>query len=67
MTFYPQIGVWLEDVFGGEPVPSYELNKQTIRMLHDLRRKNMAMDEDTQLVIEDLRQKTNEYNAEGMV
>ncbi|XP_033729673.1 HAUS augmin-like complex subunit 1, partial [Pecten maximus] len=49
----------------GEPVPSYELNKTTIRVLHDLMQKNRSIDEDTQLVIADLRQKTQEYNAEA--
>lgn len=62
---HQEIQVWLENVFGGEPVPSYELNKTTISVLYDLMRKNRSIDEDKQLIIADLRQKTQEYNAEA--
>ncbi|XP_060085907.1 HAUS augmin-like complex subunit 1 [Ylistrum balloti] len=62
---HQEIQVWLENVFGGESVPSYELNKTTIHVLYNLMKKNRSMDEDTQLVIADLRQKTQEYNAEA--
>lgn len=59
------IQVWLEKVFGGDSVPSYELNKRTIDTLYKLMKLNESKDRDTSLVIDDLRQKTEEYNSEA--
>ncbi|KAL5005139.1 hypothetical protein ScPMuIL_018595 [Solemya velum] len=62
---HQSVQVWLEKVFAGEPVPSYELNQRTVGILHGLMIKNEQRDKDTMLIIEDLRQKSVEYNAEG--
>jgi hypothetical protein len=53
-------------VFGGDLVPSYELNKKTVRILYKLMKLNEMKDKDTQIVIDDLRRKTDEYNVEGL-
>lgn len=62
---HQEVQVWLEKVFGGDSVPSYELNKKTVRILYKLMKLNEMKDNDTQLVIDDLRQKTDEYNVEA--
>ncbi|XP_078702156.1 HAUS augmin-like complex subunit 1 [Branchiostoma floridae x Branchiostoma belcheri] len=56
---------WLEQMFGGETVPPYEVNETTITVLYDLACKNQAVDKDTKLLLEDLGQKADEYNAEA--
>ena len=61
-----QVQIWLEKLFGDKPVPAYELNQYTVGVLHDLMCWNERKEADTQLVIEDLRQKADEYNAEGL-
>lgn len=46
-------------------MPAYELNEHTVTVLHSLMRRNEQKEKDTQLLVEDLRQKADEYNAEG--
>ena len=62
---YFKVQVWLEKKFGEKPVPAYELNQSTVSILHELMGWNERKEADTQLVIQDLRQKADEYNAEG--
>ena len=59
------IQVWLEKVFGGDSVPSYELNKITIQTLYKLMKLNETRDKDVSIVIGDMRQKAEEYNIEA--
>lgn len=63
---FSQVQVWLEKLFGDKPVPAYELNEYTVGVLHNLMKRNEHKEADTQLLIDDLRQKADEYNAEGM-
>ncbi|CAH1253032.1 HAUS1 [Branchiostoma lanceolatum] len=56
---------WLDQMFEGETVPPYEVNETTITVLYDLACKNEVVDKDTRLLLEDLGQKADEYNAEG--
>ena len=60
-----QVRYWLEQMFEGETVPQYEVNETTITVLYDLACKNEAVNKDTRLLLEDLGQKAEEYNAEG--
>ena len=62
-----KVQLWLEKLFGDKPVPAYELNEHTVTVLHSLMRRNEQKERDTQLLVEDLRQKADEYNAEGTV
>lgn len=59
------IQVWLEKVFGGDSVPAYELNQRTIQTLYKLMKLNEARDKDVSIIVEDMRQKTEEYNSEA--
>ncbi|XP_060572037.1 HAUS augmin-like complex subunit 1 [Ruditapes philippinarum] len=62
---HQEVQVWLERVFGDQSVPSYELNQSTVSMLFNLMRRNEQKEKDCQLLIEDLRQKAEEYNVES--
>lgn len=62
---YRQVKGWLDNLYSGKPVPAFEHNEQTICLLYELMEKNIARDHDTQLIIQDLRQKASEYSAEG--
>ncbi|KAK7089847.1 HAUS augmin-like complex subunit 1 [Littorina saxatilis] len=62
---YRNVQVWLDNLYAGKPVPHFERNEQTIDLLHQLMEKNVARDSDTQLIVQDLKQKATEYTAEG--
>ncbi|XP_041463717.1 HAUS augmin-like complex subunit 1 [Lytechinus variegatus] len=55
---------WLEEMFGDDTVPQYEINIKTVSVLHDLMTRCKERDRDKQIVIDDLNEKTVEYNAE---
>ncbi|XP_059165085.1 HAUS augmin-like complex subunit 1 [Physella acuta] len=60
-----EVGIWLEDLFADEVIPEFELNVKTIQQLHDILLFNKKQDKMTQLVVDDLQQKADEYNAES--
>lgn len=65
--FLHQVQNWLERVFGGNPVPQYEINEDTIGILHRLMKKNESQDRAVSMIVDDLKQKALEYKAEGVV
>uniref|UniRef100_A0A7N5K0R8 HAUS augmin like complex subunit 1 n=1 Tax=Ailuropoda melanoleuca TaxID=9646 RepID=A0A7N5K0R8_AILME len=60
-----QVAAWLKKIFGDHPIPQYEVNARTTEILHHLSERNRIRDRDVHLVIEDLKQKASEYEAEG--
>ncbi|KAK2828346.1 hypothetical protein Q5P01_019380 [Channa striata] len=56
---------WLSTVFGEQPVPQFEVNTRTLDVLSQLAHSSDARCRDTALLIEDMRQKTSEYQADG--
>lgn len=62
---HQQVQIWLQQIYGGESVPKFELNARTISILYTLMKENTDQEHNTQLVIEDLRQKATEYGAEA--
>lgn len=56
---------WLDAIFGTDAVPSYEINPTTIDCLWKMMKKNEKQDNAINLVIDDLRQKANEYSNEA--
>ncbi|XP_060029800.1 HAUS augmin-like complex subunit 1 isoform X3 [Erinaceus europaeus] len=60
-----QVAAWLKKIFGDHPIPQYEVNSRTTEILHHLSERNRTRDRDMSLVIEDLRQKAGEYEAEA--
>lgn len=60
-----QVTLWLKKIYGNQPVPQYEVNARTIDILYELVECNEARDRDVSLLIEDMKQKATEYEAEG--
>lgn len=61
----PQVNSWLNSVFGDQPVPRFEVNTRTMDVLYQLAQSSEARCRDTTLLIEDLKQKASEYEADG--
>lgn len=55
----------MKKIFGNHPIPKYEANPRTTEILYHLSERNRVRDRDINLVIEDLKQKANEYESEG--
>ncbi|XP_050403895.1 HAUS augmin-like complex subunit 1 [Patella vulgata] len=62
---HQEIQVWLEQIFGGDSIPQFELNLRTLGILHNLMKTNQTKDRDTQLIIKDHNQKAEEYTSDG--
>ncbi|NWH21824.1 HAUS1 protein, partial [Grus americana] len=60
-----QVTLWLKKIYGNEPIPQYEVNARTVDILHDLAEFNEARDRDVSLLIEYMKQKEAEYEAEA--
>ncbi|XP_031566759.1 HAUS augmin-like complex subunit 1 [Actinia tenebrosa] len=60
-----KVKLWLEGLFGDEPIPQYEINNKTIEILEQMADRNMRCDRDAEIVIEDMVQKTAEYDFEA--
>uniref|UniRef100_A0A8C8E9B2 HAUS augmin like complex subunit 1 n=1 Tax=Otus sunia TaxID=257818 RepID=A0A8C8E9B2_9STRI len=60
-----RVTAWLKKIYGDEPIPQYEVNTRTVDMLYELAECNTARDRDVSLLIEDMKQKAKEYDAEA--
>ncbi|XP_039606548.1 HAUS augmin-like complex subunit 1 isoform X2 [Polypterus senegalus] len=60
-----KVSKWLSSLFGNKPVPVYEVNTRTTDILYELAECSESRCEDISLLIEDLKQKSTEYNVEG--
>eukprot|EP00064_Thunnus_orientalis_P016557 superscaffoldBa00003312_g16623 len=65
VMWLPQVNSWLGTVFGDQAVPQFEVNTRTVDILYQLAQSSEARCSDTALLIEDLKQKASEYQAEG--
>lgn len=61
-----QVKLWLEDVIQEDYIPQYEINAKTMSILTQLVERNKRINSDTEIVIEDMKQKAMEYELEGM-
>uniref|UniRef100_A0A8D0FDE4 Uncharacterized protein n=1 Tax=Strix occidentalis caurina TaxID=311401 RepID=A0A8D0FDE4_STROC len=52
-------------MYGNQPILQYEVNPRTVDILYELAECNKARDRDVSLLIEDMKQKATEYEAEG--
>lgn len=52
-------------MFGGQPVPQYEITSRNLDILTELMQRNKQQDASAELVAQDLRQKAEEYDTEG--
>ncbi|KAG7516122.1 HAUS augmin-like complex subunit 1 [Solea senegalensis] len=60
-----KVNSWLSSVFGDQPVPQFEVNTRTVDILYQLAQSSQARCSETSLLIEDIRQKASEYQADG--
>lgn len=60
-----QVQIWLEKVFGDKSVPAYELNQYTLPVLYAVMKRNTEREKQTQLLVEEYRQKAEEYGVES--
>ncbi|NWU72347.1 HAUS1 protein, partial [Pterocles burchelli] len=60
-----QVTLWLKKIYGNQPVPEYEVNANTVDILYELAECNEARDRDVSLLIEDMKEKATEYEAEA--
>ncbi|XP_029924906.1 HAUS augmin-like complex subunit 1 [Myripristis murdjan] len=60
-----RVNQWLGAVFGDQTVPQFEVNTRTVDLLYQLAEASEVRCSNTALLIEDLRQKTAEYQADG--
>jgi len=54
-------------VFAGQSVPAYEVNEQTLDLLTELKQANERQDKYSQLMVNDMQVKADEYQVEGMI
>ncbi|XP_062599416.1 HAUS augmin-like complex subunit 1 [Saccostrea cucullata] len=64
-TKHEEVQTWLENVFAGDDIPEFEINATSLSLLYNLMRCNEHADRDTKLLVEDYRQKAEEYNIEA--
>ncbi|KAM4545505.1 HAUS augmin-like complex subunit 1 [Odontesthes bonariensis] len=60
-----KVNSWLSTMFGNQPVPQFEVNTRTMDLLYQLAQSSEARCSDTALLIEDLKQKASEYQADA--
>ncbi|XP_048735531.2 HAUS augmin-like complex subunit 1 isoform X2 [Ostrea edulis] len=62
---HEEVQTWLEKVFAGDDIPEFELNSMSLSLLHNLMKCNEHADKDAQFLVDDYRQKAEEYNIEA--
>ena len=60
-----QVFTWLQQVYGQEPIPQFEINSLTLSVLEQLANRNLEQNKHAELITKDYIQKTAEYSAEG--
>lgn len=60
-----QVFAWLQQVFGEDPIPQFEINSFTLGVLEQLAIRNQEQNKHAVLLTKDFIQKTSEYAAEG--
>lgn len=59
-----QVFTWLQQVFGQDHIPQFEINSFTLNVLERLAKRNLKQNKHAELVTKDQTQKTVEYSAE---
>ncbi|XP_008331458.1 HAUS augmin-like complex subunit 1 [Cynoglossus semilaevis] len=60
-----KVNIWLSSVFGDQLVPQFEVNTRTVDILYQLCESSEARCSEISLLIDDLKQKTTEYQADA--
>uniref|UniRef100_A0A8C1KQB6 HAUS augmin-like complex, subunit 1 n=1 Tax=Cyprinus carpio TaxID=7962 RepID=A0A8C1KQB6_CYPCA len=64
-TISAQVSQWLKKVFGQQPVPEFEVNTRTVEILYELAESSEMRCREAEMLIEDHKQKTEEYSSDG--
>lgn len=59
-----QVFTWLQQVFGQDHIPQFEINSFTLNILEQLAKRNLEQNKYAELVTKDYNQKAVEYSAE---
>jgi len=59
-----QVFSWLQQVFGEDPIPQFEINSFTLNILEQLANRNQEQNKHAEFITRDYIQKTSEYAAE---
>uniref|UniRef100_A0A672RRS4 HAUS augmin-like complex, subunit 1 n=1 Tax=Sinocyclocheilus grahami TaxID=75366 RepID=A0A672RRS4_SINGR len=59
------VSQWLKKVFGQQPVPEFEVNTRTVEILYELAESSEMRCREAEMLIEDHKQKTEEYSSDG--
>ena len=65
MFCFVQVFSWLQQVFGEEPIPQFEINSFTLGVLEQLAQRNQEQNKHADVITKDYIKKTSEYAAEG--
>uniref|UniRef100_A0A8C2L4B4 HAUS augmin-like complex, subunit 1 n=1 Tax=Cyprinus carpio TaxID=7962 RepID=A0A8C2L4B4_CYPCA len=60
-----KVSQWLKKVFGQQPVPEFEVNTRTVEILYELAESSEMRCREAEMLIEDHKQKTEEYSSDG--
>ncbi|NXU75342.1 HAUS1 protein, partial [Oreotrochilus melanogaster] len=60
-----QVGLWLRKIYGNKPIPQFEVTETSVNILYEIAMYNEARDREIPLLIENMKQKTAEYEAEA--
>lgn len=62
---FEQVFNWLQQVYGEDPIPQFEINSFTLSVLEQLASRNLEQNKHAEIITKDYIQKTAEYSAEG--
>ena len=62
---FKQVFSWLQQVYGEDPIPQFEINSFTLSVLEQLAQRNLEQNKHAEIITKDYVQKTAEYSAEG--
>ena len=62
---FKQVFSWLQQVFGQDPIPQFEINNFTLSVLEQLANRNQEQNKNAEIITKDYIQKATEYAAEG--
>ncbi|XP_054843134.1 HAUS augmin-like complex subunit 1 [Eublepharis macularius] len=60
-----KVALWLKKTLGDQNIPSYEVDTRTVDILHELAECSESRDADIRILIDDMKQKTVEYESDG--
>ncbi|XP_071586904.1 HAUS augmin-like complex subunit 1 [Heliangelus exortis] len=60
-----RVGLWLRKIYGNKPIPQFKVTETSVNILYEIAMYSEARDREISLLIENVKQKTAEYEAEA--